>query len=258
MDQTNNKQSQNNNQLLNNNNVDPQINHIAVKIPPFYYNSPKIWFRQIEANFDLARITVESTKINYIIANLPEEVAIQLEDNFESYEMLKNNIIEAYQKNKIELIEEALGNIELGNRKPSALLTDMKNKFKSLGINGQEEMIRHKFLKALPSEIAAHLISEENLEASAKIADSLIAFRNIRSNEICAMNSSSSRSNYPNTPKPPKPDQRQKICNAHIYYASRAKYCRHWCQWPGAKPQLTPPGQRTPRQMSPTRNSPNA
>ena len=49
-------------------------------------------------------------------------------------------------------------------------------------------------------------------------------------------------------------DQRPKICNAHIFYANRARTCRRWCQWPGNRPRSLEDNQATPRQSRP--NSP--
>ena len=41
-------------------------------------------------------------------------------------------------------------------------------------------------------------------------------------------------------------DQRPKICNAHIFYADRARSCRRWCQWPGNQAKIISDHQFTP------------
>jgi len=42
----------------------PQVNRISIKVPPFWKVDPKLWFIQLEAQFELAHITVDQTKYN--------------------------------------------------------------------------------------------------------------------------------------------------------------------------------------------------
>ena len=35
----------------------PGVAHVAIKLPPFWGGDPTLWFKQIEAQFELARIT---------------------------------------------------------------------------------------------------------------------------------------------------------------------------------------------------------
>jgi hypothetical protein len=54
------------------------VANVAVQPPPFYRKSPEVWFRQLESQFVLARITTEVTKFHHTIAALPEDVACDL------------------------------------------------------------------------------------------------------------------------------------------------------------------------------------
>ncbi|GBL89936.1 hypothetical protein AVEN_178358-1 [Araneus ventricosus] len=46
---------------------------VAVKIPSFWTNNAKLFFIQLEASFRLARVTVEQTKFDYLVAALEPE-----------------------------------------------------------------------------------------------------------------------------------------------------------------------------------------
>ena len=58
----------------------PEVSRISVKPPPFWRDRPALWFAQLEAQFTLAGITTEATKYSYVIANLDERYAKEVED----------------------------------------------------------------------------------------------------------------------------------------------------------------------------------
>lgn len=51
-----------------------EINRNAVKVPPFLASQPKIWFAQIESQFEICGITTDDTKFNTIVGNIENSV----------------------------------------------------------------------------------------------------------------------------------------------------------------------------------------
>ncbi|KAH7966297.1 hypothetical protein HPB49_015099 [Dermacentor silvarum] len=53
---------------------------VDVKLPPFWAESPEVWFTQVEAQFSLARITQDRTRYDYVVAHLDSRYAAELRD----------------------------------------------------------------------------------------------------------------------------------------------------------------------------------
>ena len=87
------------------------IGHVKVKIPIFMGKSVSNWFIIAEAQFNLARITISSTKFYHIIANLPTTVLDKLDKSTitdPDYVKLKLAIVDRYEKSKPELFRRTL------------------------------------------------------------------------------------------------------------------------------------------------------
>ena len=248
------------------------INRISIKPPPFYTKRPEIWFRQMESQFALAGVTSSQTKFHHILTALPEDIVCEVNFNDSSYGELKACVLNILQANRHQRIEEALAAVDIGNKKPSLVVNDLRRKFTDIGLTVNDDIIKSRLLTALPPHIRSALVGHENneLETFAKIADSMFAVAARDTPFISTVSHVKSQNNTDSSPRGeksqsfnareniknisanlPRPffrGQRPRICNAHIYYASRARSCRPWCQWPGPKPKITPQGQKTPRQ----------
>ena len=72
------------------------IHRPAVRLPPFW---PGLWFATAEAQFDLASVTSERTKFNYVISQLEYRHAAEVEDLIisppanEPYTTLKTELV---------------------------------------------------------------------------------------------------------------------------------------------------------------------
>lgn len=55
----------------------PTVAAIAASLPPFWGNTPVVWFHLAQANFSLAtpRVTREEAKFYYVLKVLPQDVA---------------------------------------------------------------------------------------------------------------------------------------------------------------------------------------
>jgi len=111
------------------------VSHVSVKAPVFYRKSPETWFRQLEAQFTLARVTSSETKFCHTIAALPEDIACHvLTDSMNQYEDIKAAVITHLKANKHQLINEALSTLELGEMRPTQYVAEVKRRFNDLAL----------------------------------------------------------------------------------------------------------------------------
>ena len=186
------------------------------------------------------------------MAVLPEEVISNLGELPSDFEQLKAGVLESLKANRFQLIEEAMSTLNLGERKPSHLVTEIRRKFSEVGVQVDDTIVKSRLLSALPIQIRSALVGHEDsdLKTFAKIADSMMAvlppaipFRvQAVDKQAVAAPSEPQQRTFSNAPRPFYPNQRPKICNSHIFYGSRARSCRSWCQWPGNKPRILRPG----------------
>ena len=71
---------------------------VSVKLPTFWTDSPEVWLIQVEAQFEVKRITVSQTKFNHCLAALPQDVACRLLELVRAppaapYEALRSRLI---------------------------------------------------------------------------------------------------------------------------------------------------------------------
>lgn len=108
------------------------VSRVSVKIPPFWRKNPDAWFRQIEASFRNAGITTDQTKFDHVIANLDTTIMDEIDDFFhpepteKKYEALKARLIKESTGSETERVTKLLKHVELGDRKPSAMLREMR------------------------------------------------------------------------------------------------------------------------------------
>jgi hypothetical protein len=58
----------------------PEVYRVAVRLPPFWPEQPIVWFGQAKAQFKLAGITRQRTKFNYVVSQLNNQQAAEVED----------------------------------------------------------------------------------------------------------------------------------------------------------------------------------
>ena len=144
-----------------------QNNAVALKLPTFWTHQPRVWFAQAEAQFRLREITVDDTKYSYLLAALPEEVAVRALDFIESmahsesgskYEDLKSRLLGTFTPSDYERAGMLINGPDLGDDKPSVLMDKM------LALLGNHEpclFFKRLFLDRLPAGIRAPLLHSE-------------------------------------------------------------------------------------------------
>jgi hypothetical protein len=105
---------------------------VAVSLPPFWPDRPAIWFATAETQFELAGITCQRTKYNYVVSKLNQQEAAEVEDiitsppEHESYDRLKAELIRL-STSRIQNVTQ-LPQKEMGDRKPSQTYSRLPSK----------------------------------------------------------------------------------------------------------------------------------
>ncbi|XP_017478397.1 PREDICTED: uncharacterized protein LOC108368130 [Rhagoletis zephyria] len=163
---------------------------VSAKLPPFWNANPEIWFAQGEAQFIVAGITIDDTKFNHVIGNIDGKILARVSDVVvappatDKYSALKAAILAAdsQQKKSSKLLAE----VELGDRKPSELLNEMRiladNKV-------TDDFLRTLWSCCLPSNVSAILsTSDADLTGLARMVDKIMEVADF-SNRISAVSS---------------------------------------------------------------------
>lgn len=150
-----------------------------LRLPPFWRQNPRSWFRQVEAQFQLRNIHAQSTKYFHVIANLPPEVASELDDVLstvsldDAYDVLKSAILDRMQASQRSRIQQLLTEEDLGDRKPSQMLHHMRQLLGDPPSESQQPLLRELSLQRLPQGMRMVLAGSDDfsLDKLATLAD---------------------------------------------------------------------------------------
>lgn len=160
-------------------NADNAISRVSVKLPPFWRLNPAVWFKQLESQFALAGITEELTKFHHVVSALQNEELTVVTDLIinppatKQYEALKLRLCTQYADSENQRFKDLISGMQLGDKKPSRLLLEMRGKASShIG----DELLKTLFLQRLPAHVQQILaISSDSLEKLAEMADGIMA-----------------------------------------------------------------------------------
>lgn len=147
------------------------------KLPQFWREEPEIWFIQVESSFEIAGITQDATKYQYMLSNLDPSILFVVKDIIlnpphDAYAALKARIIKHFAESDEGQLKKLLGGLELGDEKPSHLLQKMKG---LAGTRVSTEVLRTLFLDRLPEKTRCILAVADttDLDKLANIADKI-------------------------------------------------------------------------------------
>lgn len=243
-----------------------EVARVAMRVPPFWPDSPEIWFAQIEAQFSNSNITTDTSKFNTVVGNIESKVLTQVSDAVlnppaeEKYISLKKAIIEVFGDSEQRKMKKLLSEVDLGDRKPSQLMNEL-TKLASDKING--DFLKELWLQRLPPQVRAILsTSDVELKQLAALADKIM--ENGEFNKIAAVEvthnpapisppfdllakqiaeltrqvqnlgdykrqRSRSRSRTLTPPRRREDQTREALCWYHQCYGSKATKCREPC-----------------------------
>ncbi|GBL84738.1 hypothetical protein AVEN_38240-1 [Araneus ventricosus] len=161
--------------LSESSNSSTDVSAVAIKTPAFWSDKPELRFAQLESQFALGNISVDSTKFYYVIAALNSDDLTCVSDlvlnppQTDSYNSLKTRLIAQNADSESVRLKKLLSGMELGDKKPSTLLYAMK----SLASDGiSPELLKSLWMQRLPIQIQQILsVSGDNLQALSKMAD---------------------------------------------------------------------------------------
>lgn len=155
-----------------------EVARVSVRVPPFWADSPEIWFAQIEAQFAASNITTDNSKFTTIIGNIESKVLTQVSEavlnppQTEKYENLKKQIISAFADSEQNKMKRLLSATEMGDRKPTQLRNEM---IKLGGGKINDEFLKVIWLDKLPQQVRVILsTSDVELKSLAILADRIV------------------------------------------------------------------------------------
>lgn len=145
-------------------NGQPSIAHpflrLLFPLQPFGETPLNLWFERLEAQFELAKISSESTKYNHLISVLDENLVLLLSDLLEdtdsqkAYTELKEALISRLSDSETSKLNKLLGDIVLGDRSPSQFLREIRSLSNG---NLTDDILKTLWLQRLPDYMRAIL-----------------------------------------------------------------------------------------------------
>ena len=129
-----------------------EINKLGIKIPSFDPLDVEFWFRRVEGQFPILGIVDPKIKFYYLISGIENRYLKEVRDlvtedpDDESYNKLKKGLLTVFQDSEDRRITKLLDELELGDRKPTALLREMR----ALGGKVDDSFLQTIFVKRLP------------------------------------------------------------------------------------------------------------
>jgi hypothetical protein len=142
--------------------VSAAVYRVAVRLPTFWPDRPAIWFAQAEVQFKLAAITRQRTKFNYVVSQLNQQQAAEVEDiiisspEHKPCDRLKAELVHRLSTSHEQRVRELLSREEMGNRKPLQFLRHLKG----LAPDVPDDFLRTIWASRLPSRVQAILAGQ--------------------------------------------------------------------------------------------------
>ena len=141
-----------------------ETNAVAIQLSSFWAQQPEVWFLQAEAQFDIRKITDDTTKYYHVVAALDQETSGRVLDTLSAppadnkYTDLKQRLLTTFGPSKRELASKLLHLHPLGDRKPSVLMDEMLSLLADHGFCFLAEQL---FLEQLPDDIRLQLSNDD-------------------------------------------------------------------------------------------------
>jgi len=154
--------------------VNSAVYRVSVRLPHFWPGQPAVCFGQAESQFELTAITRQRTKFNYVVSQLNQQQAAEVEDiisppELEPYDRLKAELVRRLSTSREQRVRQLL-NEEMGDRKQQFL-----RHLKSLAPDVHDYFLRTIWASRLPPHVQAILAgkTEGSLDSTSRLADNL-------------------------------------------------------------------------------------
>lgn len=160
-----------------------QLARVAMKPPPFWKPDPKLWFLQVEAQFNRAGITTDDTKYYTLVAEIDSSILkcasdiIMAPPEISKYETLKARLIAEFSESEDSRFKRLFDDLSIEGKKPSGLLREIQD---LSGNKLDAEILKSLWLRQLPAQIQQILATVEGgVDILAKKADSIMEIQNL-------------------------------------------------------------------------------
>jgi hypothetical protein len=208
------------------------VHAVAIKLPTFWTSQPSIWFIQAEAQFNIRKVTEDSTKYYYVVSALDQTTASRIMDVLQHppdeglYDNLKKRLLETFGQTRRDRASKLLHLNGLGDRKPSELMDEILSL-----LDGHKPCLlaEQVFLEQLPEDIRVQ-IADSDFSDPRKVA--LHA-------DVLWLAKQQSAAHTINRVKVKKQETGAKTshrfdwCFYHNKFGDRAQRCRSPCKHPG-------------------------
>jgi hypothetical protein len=156
----------------------------AFRLPPFYELDTAMWFGQCESIFRRRQCRDPVNRFDAIVEALPPHIAaaareiilgVDPEEDDTAYDQLKDHLTGTYGRTKWQLATALLDAPMLGDRKPTAMLTELRT-LKPPGCQ-EDTLFQMIFIRCLPPSVGAQIMAADlnNVAAMAAMADRIVA-----------------------------------------------------------------------------------
>lgn len=159
-------------------NASKYIEGVSVKLPPFWNETPKLWFAHIEAQFNNCNVVAELTKYNTVVAALDQKILNVVSDIVLSppqdnqFTVLKEALIARLSDSESVQLKKLFSELDLGDKRPSQLLREMRNL--AMG-RVTDSVLKPLWIQQLPQQVQAILaVSTEVLDKLAEMGDKIL------------------------------------------------------------------------------------
>ncbi|XP_017891439.1 uncharacterized protein LOC108631786 [Ceratina calcarata] len=144
-----------------------------VRVPPFWPQKVALWFKQLEAQFVISRITKDETKYGYVVGHLEGKYAEEVEDiicnppETHKYDAIKSAVMKRLSDSGAMRIRKLLESEEIGDRTPTQFWRRLKE---LAGPSVTDEFLVELWKNRLPSKTQLVLAATSDT-AGAKLAE---------------------------------------------------------------------------------------
>lgn len=170
------------------------------RLPPFQSEDPELWFLQVEPIF--LNGATEKEKYSHLMAALPfaivqrvRDVLVTLSTSETPYTSLKQLLLQRLAPSQEAKLEQLLQGEQLGDRRPSELLVSMLALLGATPSAREEVMVRHLFIKKMPSSTQEILVSLDPALALTDVAATADRIQRVHSPQVSSISA----------PSPPQP-----------------------------------------------------
>ena len=235
-----------------------QINVVAARLPDFSSQEPLTWFRRAETRFRIRGITQPTTKVDYVLEALPEEIFRRIgpwldqQDDEIPYEDLKKHLLKEFSPTTSERARRLLmmPSQPIGDRKPSQLwneicaLSRLPEVDEVTKQHKEVDMKKEIWLQSLPSSVRVllHNTDDKSMDELSTLADNITTSQNavrsptvsntaVRQHNIDDVMPVRQEGTHTERVEVRAPIESGRLCYYHRRFGSSARYCEKGCTW---------------------------